>query len=185
MVAYQSEVNTHLHLEVETFYLFAKMLLDKGARFIEHCFGTVRKLPLHSHDQLVKRLGRYAAATGITVLPEFIEELQSLKRRISDFRDYAIAHEQSPYMARGTLFARNQEPRMVLMKLPPASSPPVTQAPLQSEAIRELMADVERYIGGLIGLYEANRNLSVFEQSESQSSSPPHLSVPGAADGVP
>jgi hypothetical protein len=172
ILARQSELSARVHLEVETFYLFAKIFLDKSAHFLEHCFGTVRKLSLHSHDQLVKRLDAYVAAIGIRVPPELSRELQSLKQRISDFRDYQIAHEQSPYMARGTLFGLGQEPRIVLMKIPPAGSPPVTQPHAQSEAIQELMIAIDCHIGRLIDLYEANRGLSVFLRSPSKFDEP-------------
>jgi hypothetical protein len=163
ILARRSELSARIHLEVETFYLFAKIFLDKAARFLEHCFGAVRKLSLHSHDRLVKGLDAYVAATGISVPAELSGEIRSLKDRISDFRDYQIAHEQSPYMARGTLFGAGQEPRIVLMKIPPAGSPPVSQPPAQSEAIQDLMIAIDHYVGRLIELYETNRELSVFQ----------------------
>ena len=52
----QSQLTTELHLEIETFHLFAKILLDHAARFIERYFGKSRGLSLDSHDDLVKRI---------------------------------------------------------------------------------------------------------------------------------
>jgi hypothetical protein len=49
-----------LHVEIESFYLFAKILLDKVAHSIEFYFGSVRKRPLDSHDDLYKNLTVYA-----------------------------------------------------------------------------------------------------------------------------
>ena len=37
-------LTTRLHLEIESFYLFAKILLDKVAHFVEFYFGPGRKL---------------------------------------------------------------------------------------------------------------------------------------------
>lgn len=58
------EAGRHLsslvHLEIESFYLFAKILLDKMARSLEFYFGPVRERPLDSHDDLVKNIETYA-----------------------------------------------------------------------------------------------------------------------------
>lgn len=51
-----SKLYTYLHLEIESFYLFAKILLDRVARSIELYFGTTRGLALDSHDDLAKRI---------------------------------------------------------------------------------------------------------------------------------
>ncbi len=42
-----------LHLEIESFDLFAKIFLDKIANFLEFYFESARGLSLDSHDQLV------------------------------------------------------------------------------------------------------------------------------------
>jgi hypothetical protein len=72
--------------------LFAKILLDKIARAIEFYFGTVPD----SHDDFVKHLDRYVRAKDLSLPRGFKQDLQGLKREISDFRDYQIAHEKSP-----------------------------------------------------------------------------------------
>jgi hypothetical protein len=54
-----------LHLEIESFYLFAKIMLDVIAHAIEYYFGSARNLSLDSHDDLAKNLHKYAAAKSL------------------------------------------------------------------------------------------------------------------------
>jgi hypothetical protein len=54
-----------LHLEIESFYLFAKILLDKVSRFLEFYFGPVRNESLDSHDDFVKNFKAYSELKGL------------------------------------------------------------------------------------------------------------------------
>jgi len=153
-----SAVSEQLQLEIETFYLFAKIFLDKAAQFVEHCFGSVRQIPLHSHDNFVRRLDAYAAAVGLIVSPGFRSQLQALKDLIADFRDCNIAHEQSPRMVRGMRYEPGTEPQMILMKAGTAASPVKSQLPAESTPLPELMTAIDIYVDCLIELYKNNRH---------------------------
>jgi hypothetical protein len=85
-----------LRLEIEGFYLFAKILLDKAARFLEFYFGQVRGTPLDSHDDLAKGWAEFCRQREVAAAPEFDEGARSLKKDIADFRDYQIAHHKNP-----------------------------------------------------------------------------------------
>src|SRR5262245_7625489 len=52
---HSTEANDLLQLEIESFYLFAKIMLDKVARVIAFYFGQARGLALDSHDNLTQR----------------------------------------------------------------------------------------------------------------------------------
>jgi hypothetical protein len=51
------QLNLLVHLEIESFYLFAKICPDRIAHALEFYFGQVRNKPLDSHDD--SRLGRW------------------------------------------------------------------------------------------------------------------------------
>jgi hypothetical protein len=91
-----SQLAKLIYLEIETYYLFAKILLDKAAHFVEHAFGPVRGLSLDSHDKLIRHLAAYVAARGLDCPAEFAAEASALNRRVSHFRDYRIALMASP-----------------------------------------------------------------------------------------
>jgi hypothetical protein len=61
-----------VHLEIESFYLFAKILLDKVARSLEFYFGQEREKSLDSHDDLVKNFESYAGAKSLTLPADFM-----------------------------------------------------------------------------------------------------------------
>ena len=50
-----------LHLEIESYYLFSKIMLDKIVHALEFYFGQGRKKSLDSHDGLVKNSASYVA----------------------------------------------------------------------------------------------------------------------------
>lgn len=91
-----------VQLEIESFYLFAKMLLDKITRAVEFYFGQAKKLSLDSHDDFVKCISAYSATKDLTLDEHLLTLARKLKNNISDFRDYQITHLKSPRTVRGT-----------------------------------------------------------------------------------
>lgn len=65
-----------LHLEIESFYLFAKILLDTVARAIEKYFGQARKCSLDSHHDLVNHFKKYAEQKKLVVPTDFMARAQ-------------------------------------------------------------------------------------------------------------
>lgn len=105
-----AQLSIQVHLEIESFYLFAKILLDDVARAIEFYFGPAKRLALDSHDDVSKRLPAYAAAKGLAVPQEFVDRVMNLRERISDFRDQKISHEKSPRTMQGTMWNADGQP---------------------------------------------------------------------------
>lgn len=107
------EMSPLLQFESEAFYLFAKIFLDKLSQFLEHYFrpltpegrNGIRGLSLASHDGLTKRFGNYASALELDCPSKFHDMLTDLKARISDVRDYEIAHETNPRLGHATSWA--------------------------------------------------------------------------------
>ncbi len=106
-----------LHLEIESFYLFAKILLDKVARSLEFYFGQGREMSLDSHDDLVKNFASYVGAKGLTLPADFMAIAAALKKDVSDYRDYEIAHEKSPRRMNATVFDEHGTMRMAATRV--------------------------------------------------------------------
>lgn len=151
-----------VHLEIESFYLFAKILLDELAHAIENYFGPARGLSLDSHDDLAKSLRAYAAAKGLTIPEEFENSVLDLRQRISDFRDQQIAHEKSPRTMRGTTWDATGEVMLATNRLYPKGS----DKQVNSETLGGLMAALEAHIGSVISFVEANRSRARFKPAE-------------------
>jgi hypothetical protein len=151
-----AELTNLLHLEIESFYLFAKILLDKVAHSIEFYFGSVRSLPLDSHDDLVKNFAKYAAAKKLAVPDRFHERAALLKKDVSDFRDYEIAHEKSPRRMSGTGFSSDGRTTLISNVIYPT---PKDQQ-VSSRVVGDLLSEIDSYIDLLMQMIVANRCLT-------------------------
>lgn len=123
MLQESSELGIRVHLEIEAFYLFAKILLDKTSLAIQFYFGSARSLSLASHDNLTKHIEVYAKTKGLRLSPPgLIEHIGKLKEDISDFRDYQIQHipdYRQGRIIRGTGFDKEGNSRISLIALYP------------------------------------------------------------------
>jgi hypothetical protein len=146
-------LTAELHLEIESFYLFAKILLDKVARFLEFYFGPQQRHSLDSHDGLAKCIDSYAECKGLHVPTDLRALICDCKKRISDFRDYQISHEKSPRTIHGTSFTLDGgRTLMHLHKF----SPKANDAGVSSEPVPELIALVDRYLHAVVSFVATN-----------------------------
>jgi hypothetical protein len=152
-----SHITRTLHLESESFYLFAKIILDDVARAIEYYFGAQRGLALDSHDDLTERMPRYAAAKGLTISEDLVTAATDLRKRISDFRDSQIAHEKSPRTMYGTSWSPSEGARIVTTRIFPKTTDP---DPAQNgmEALPELRKAIDAYLDQVAAFLSANED---------------------------
>jgi hypothetical protein len=90
--------DTELHLEIESYFLFAKILLDKAAHFVEVYLGSARAAGIRSHDKWRKNYERFTASKGLTWNPRIKELIEMLQARIVDHRDKGITHRQGTWI---------------------------------------------------------------------------------------
>jgi hypothetical protein len=146
-------LNVLVHLEIESYYLFAKIYLDKVAHALEFYFGQGRGQSLDSHDQLVKNFAAYAEEKSLALPADFMCIAAALKKDISDYRDYEIAHEKSPRRLSGTVF--DAEGRMQILGI--SLYPTDTDKQVESKVPHDLAKDLDAYIACVIELLETNR----------------------------
>jgi hypothetical protein len=143
-----------VYLRIETFYVFAKILLDRLARLIPHYFGHADGVPLSKHRQLPTALPAFAERKGLTLPPALTEQADELQRRISDYRDKTITHGHSPRTYRGTALSLNTGEAMISThRLYPERA---ADAPRQSETPRTLLPLIENYVDELVAFLSAN-----------------------------
>lgn len=154
----------------EVFYLLAKIMLDKAAHAVEFYFGPVNKASLDSHDQLVKNLERYAAGRRLESGKEFqrfASMAGRLKRDVSDFRDYQIAHEKSSRTTWVTLWGGPKDIRMGLIRLYPTAK----DVQNESRALENLWEDLDAYLDSLVAVLSANRSKTKLKLNGQEDSS--------------
>lgn len=92
LLAEISELQDLLHLDIESFYQFAKILLDKTAHSFGVYFGQQRSCSFGSFSRFTKALALLGPPFAIT--DEFRAECAHMEREISDYRDKRVVHEQ-------------------------------------------------------------------------------------------
>lgn len=149
-----AKITTELHLEIESFYLFAKILLDKLTRAVEFYFGSARGLSLDSQDKFCKNIQAYAKGKGLEINAELVQRAEEMKKEISDFRDQQIAHHKSPRTVRGTMFGPDKETRMMLSNIYPKPE----EKQVESKNIAELLKSTDNYIDEVLKFITANKD---------------------------
>lgn len=157
-------LNKLIQLEIETFYLFAKILLDKIALFIENYFGQARGISLRSHDKWERNHEQYRLAKHLTYPQGFSDSIVFVKEHISDYRDKQISHLQSQRTVRATTWGRAKH-----MKIAAYHTKNGGQA--HSRELPELIRAIDIYLQQVITLIESNRGKTRLELGKSGKSS--------------
>jgi len=159
-------LTTGLHLEIESFYLFSKILLDKVAGALEFYFGPARRQSLDSHHDLVKKLEKYVEIKRLVLPNSFLDVAQRLKKNISDHRDHEIAHEKSPRTMHGTIFNAEGGTKIASTKLYPTDR----EQQVETKLLSDLLTEIDHYIEMVIELITANKDKTDLELEKSQRS---------------
>ena len=145
---------TLVHLEIESFYLFAKIFLDNVARFLYVYFGSAQGVSLKSHGNLAVHHKRYCEVKSLAVPQGFSESVMLLKERICDYRDDVIAHEMSLRTIKGTAWGASKDAIITGGTLYPREG----DSRATSEALPQLMDAINIYIRQVITLIQSNRD---------------------------
>ncbi len=157
-----SRLMTLVHLEIESFYLFAKIFLDNVARFLYVYFGPAQGVSLKSHSNLAVHRKRYCEVKSLAVPQGLSESIMLLKERICDYRDDVIAHEMSLRTIRGTAWGTSRDAIIAGGTLYPREG----DSRATSEALPQLMDAINIYIRQVITLIQSNRDRTRLKLNE-------------------
>jgi hypothetical protein len=150
-----------VYLRIETFYEFAKILLNRLARLVPHYFGHADGVALRKHRQLPMALPAFAEQKELELPAALIEQADELQHRISDYRDKTITHGHSPRTYRGTAIELSTGEAMISThRLYPERR---ADAPRQSETPRTLLPAIETYVDDLVAFLATNRDKANLE----------------------
>jgi hypothetical protein len=157
-----SSLQVLIQLDIESYYIFGKIILDKTSNFIELFFGSQRGCTLRSHDNLVKSIKRYCADKGLLLPANFIELATIAKSTISDYRDKQIEHHNNSRRIMGISMSVEG------ITLAPGHFYPkeTDHNAIMSTPIKQVMKLLDDYIGTFTELIRANRGKGKFELKE-------------------
>lgn len=144
---------------IDSFFVFARVLLDDIAALIDRVFRPVRHEVGGSHSKLADRLPRAVAEYGLEMPYELEMAIAGLDVNVTLFRDKHVVHRSrlTPRIMRG--LALNSEGLPVGLNVGgiayPRESEEVT--PLLSANPSELHAELLDYLGLVITLLENKR----------------------------
>jgi hypothetical protein len=143
-----------LRFEIESFYLFAYILLDKIASAIAFYFEGNAKTGWHKHATLVKRFDDYSQRKGLSKPKRFIEIATPLGTHIAAFRNFQIVHETGLRAIRGTGWRTGERARLTVSNLYPNPDEPQ----YETRPLNELIAQIDDYLSVIIELVILNRD---------------------------
>ena len=154
-----SALQANIQLDIESFYVFAKVTLDKIAQFCETYFGNQRGCTFKSHDNLVKYFSRYTEAKGLSFPTGFLELSQKLKDLVSEYRDKHIAHHKNPRRMVGIIWSTEGNIQLMPTYVNPMGSdkPQTVSSPLS-----QLLELLDAYLELLFSAVESNRTKGTF-----------------------
>jgi hypothetical protein len=149
----QAECQSRILMDSEAFYLFGTIFMDRVACFIEHYFGRPKVGRIDSHRKLKNKLADYADEKGLTLPEGLSDSAQWLEANLCEHRDREITHDKSSRSLRFLSFSGDGGMHASKSKLYPAES----DEQVDALPLPDLKARIDRYVGELISLIEANR----------------------------
>jgi hypothetical protein len=153
-----------VHLEIESYYTFAKILLDKLALVIQDYFGAERGHSLVSHDKLRKGIVNFAEKKRLALPSDLVLLLDELQRRVVDYRDKQINHSYNQRLLRYTIFDMHGDTRIGGVEVYPTNTSS-SNFP-SSESIPQLTERIDVYIDRVMELISSNRDRTRHELLE-------------------
>jgi hypothetical protein len=141
-----------VHLRIETFYLFAKILLDKAGQAVEHFHGQGRGASLARHSKVVQNLETYAGQKELTLPADLVRLAAEVDEEIVRYRDYFVTHEQSPLTIHATPWSPGSGASIAVSRNDPREGDPED---ILSGSPEQLMQLIEKYLVAIFDLLEA------------------------------
>jgi len=154
------DLTNRLHLDIETFYMVSKNLLDRIADTFAYCFGVKWTSRGSTHEKLLRVFGRIVRDHGLTLAPSDLPDLvRETRDRIIDYRDQHIEHPDAPGLTQGTLW--HPETGVAIASGVFMTSPHAGQiAQRNTEDPKTLMTLIEHYMQAVLAFVTLNLSKS-------------------------
>lgn len=169
-----ADIQLVLHLDIESLYVFAKILLDRMADTFAYYFNIDwtdfgGQLFGSSHTRLTNQFDRICEARGLqSKSAELSGMLADLKSRIVDYRTGMIEHIFEPRIIHGTSWGGGKKAKISATVLYPVEADHEKYLQKNTEDPDELVAELDKYIGAMLRFMEANTDKSVLPSSKGE-----------------
>lgn len=156
---HEAELFERLHLEIESFFIFATIALDKIAHVVEDYFWPARGLSLKSHGKWHKSATNFAREKGIQLPDQMPSTMECLQRQVVDHRDKYVTHQRNPRTMFATYGTADDAMRIGTTHLYPRDS----DAQAKSPHVDDIVANLDAYVEQLMDLIVSNRAKSRYD----------------------
>jgi len=154
---HSATLQLRLHLEVESFYLFAKILLDRISDTFGYYFNHSLKKAGSTHTQVANWFSKICTDKHLVVQPANLHStMKVLKRCIIDYRNDALEHISNPRLIHGTNW-RAGKTAIAIHSVYPSKSDKVKE----TEDLNELFKLLDHYIVAMLDFFETNIEKSI------------------------
>jgi hypothetical protein len=147
-------INLLLHMEIETYFLFSNILLDKIAHCIEDFFGPVKSTTFRSHDKCCKNIENYSQSLSLELPERFLQTALNLRDIATEFRDKQITHLRHPRAMHATIYHPEDGVQIVVNAIYPKPNDKQVNSP----GITKISQAMNEYIELFIELIQGNRD---------------------------
>lgn len=151
------ELTTELHLQMESFYLFAKILLDKISQSIYFYFGNTQT-NFQSHHNMIKNFQRYVSEKNLSSPNDLFVQMEVLQEKISEFRDQVIVHQYSPRATKATMYDASGESWLVDTRVEPKEG----ERQREGMSPKQLIKQIDDYILEVLNYLSANKDKAYY-----------------------
>ncbi len=158
------DLGPRLHLEIESFYIFAKVLLDRIADTFGYYFHHKWKNRGSTHSELCFDVGKICENKKLVVHPPNIVDLiEELREKIVKYRTGEIEHPSEPRRLKGTTWGPDKKTKISSNVIYPTEKESQNIATVQktSEDLNELLSKLENYMNAMADFLSANIQKSV------------------------
>jgi hypothetical protein len=157
------ELQSKLHLEIESFYIFARILLDRIADTFAFYFSHPWEKAGSTHSKLTSWFRKICRETSLAGAPDELHTLMGdLNKRIGNYRNNFIEHLSEPRLMHATTWGADKKTQVGFGIMYP-SDQERDSALINTKTgdISELLGAIDQYIAAMIRFFEANSEKSV------------------------
>ena len=157
-------ISDRLHLEIESFYIFSKILVDRMADTFAFFFGFTWRWRGSTHGKLAKEFDSRCKCLGFGEAPELQKLMAEVQKRIVQYRTDDIEHVSEPGLMHATMFHMTEGKALIAPSVVcPADAEAAGQkyAEKRAEIPGELCPLIDSYAAALLGFFEANMDKSI------------------------
>ena len=137
------------HVDLETFYLFAKTVLDRVAQFVDLYFGPERGLPVKTHEKLRANIIEYGVRRGLVIPAGLREALARVDEMVYEHRSDSATNDSRLAQSPSDMMIAHTE------NAPGGGGGAVTRPSLTTG---QLLSVVDAYLRAVVDLATSNPN---------------------------